>query len=133
MLTIPFQQNHFPVLQLVFAIIADASHLHIQRFGWLQIVRQIDANSVANRSHVTGQRLGIGVEPLHFRFAQSGFDVVGQSGAELPAHLSDALQAIVQVGEEATFVALQRFVAELQERNETAIAGGRTRYTLVWR
>lgn len=130
-LAIPFQQNHLTVFQLVFAIIADASHFHVQRFGWLEIVRQINADPIADRSHVSGQWLGVRVEPLDLGLAKCGLDFIRQSGTELPAHLSDALKAIVQIGEQAAFVALQRFVAELQERNETPVAGGRTGNTAL--
>lgn len=125
-LAVALQQYHLAALQLVLAVVDNAAHLHVQRLRRPQVLRQIDdARTVAQLSHVRGQLLRVRIEPLHLRLAQRRLDVVGQRGAELPAHVPDALQPTVQIGEQTALVALQRFVPELEQRHEAAIAGVR--------
>ena len=123
-LTVLFQMYYLAIIQLKLAIILQTTHLNVQGFGRPQISSQINALAISNGTHIGGQRFGIVIEEGHLRFAQSLFYIGGNYGTKFPAQSFDALQTLIQIGQQAAFVSLQGGMTKVQQGPQGTITGG---------
>ncbi len=113
-LSVLLEDDEVAVVGLDFAVIAFAPNFNEETLGRPPIRHEVEAGS----AHISGQIAAVLAEKGHFGLAEILADVFGEDGAELPTQFANLAQSVVEVGEEAAFVAFERRVANRNRRRD---------------